>query len=262
MQQYKLLTAAMAAAVLSGASAMAQFNYQNGDLLAGFGNGGATDVIVDLGSLANFQAGTPDSWNLDSVLTSTFGSVSSSVYWAVFGVNDTTQPTYNTSVIQASPYTVWSSLPRSNPSVQNDTPNVSGNANSQHLALNQIETIVNLTSPNEANSGLIVDYAPGQEQVATSLGGFSALMNSSSDPMAGNLGETWAYNMLNTGAGTSDFYQNDPGNPLFTSATYLGDFTLDSGGTLTFNPVPEPSSWVMLGSGILTLLAIRRRQRI
>ena len=57
MKRYKVLTAAVAAAVLSGASAMAQFNYQNGDLMAAFSNGGTTDVIVNLGSIANFQQG-------------------------------------------------------------------------------------------------------------------------------------------------------------------------------------------------------------
>jgi hypothetical protein len=259
MNPNKFLTAALAVAALSGASARAQFNYQNGDLLAGFGNGGTTDVVVDLGSLANFQAGVPNSWNLSSALNATFGSVSGSVYWAVLGVNDTTQSSFNSSVTQTSPYTVWSSLARSNPNVQNGTPNVSGNANSQHLALNQIDTIVNLTSPSAA-PGSIVDYAPGVEQVSTSLGGFSSLMNPASDPLVGNLGGTWAYNMLNSGAGTSDFYQNNPGNPLFTAANYEGDFSLSSGGVLTFNPVPEPSSWAMLGGGLLALIALRRRK--
>lgn len=260
MKHHTILTAALAAAVLSGVNAMAQFNYQNGDLLVGFGNGGGTDVIVDLGSIANFQNGIANSWDLSSVLTSTFGSVNSSIYWAVFGVNDTTQSSYNASVVQTSPYSVWSSLARSNPGVQNGTPNVSGNANSQHLAANQIESIANLTSPGEANPGLIVDYAPGIEKVATSLGGYSSIMNSTSDPGAGNLAETWAYNMLNNGAGVSDLFQNDPGNPLVTPATYLGDVSLAPNGTLSFNPVPEPASCALIGSGALAVLVFRRRR--
>jgi hypothetical protein len=66
--------------------------------------------------------------------------------------------------------------------------------------------------------------------------------------------------MLNYGQGTSDFYQNDPGNPLTTSATPLGTISLSPTGVLTFNPVPEPSTWAMIGSGFLTLLALRRRK--
>jgi len=256
MKQYKILTAAMAVAVLSGVSAMAQFNYQNGDLLVGFGNAGSTDVIVDLGAISNFQQpGATASWNLSSVLNATYGSVSGSIYWAVFGANNTTQAGYNASVVQANAYTAWDSIARSTPSVQNSTPNVSGNANSQHLAVNQIATIVGYTDPNSANAGLIVDYAPGIEQVSTTLGGYTSLMNPD-----GNLGGTWSYNMLNHGAGTSDFYQSDPGNPFVASQNYLGNFTLDNTGTLTFNAVPEPSTWAMVGSGMLALLALRRRK--
>jgi hypothetical protein len=236
---------------------MAQFNYQNGDLMVAFGNGGSTDVIVNLGSISNFQNGTPNSWDLSAVLTSVFGSspVGSSLYWSVFGVNDTSTSPSDSSVTQASPYTVWSSLAESTPGQPNVDVTVSGNASSQHQAVNGVKTIANLTSPGAANPGLIVDYAPGIEEVATSLGGYSSLMNPD-----GNLGGTWSYNMLNYGVGASDFYQNDPGNPLSTPATDLGVFTMSPSGTLAFNPVPEPSTWAMIGSGFLTLLALRRRK--
>ena len=260
MKRYKVLTAAVAAAVLSGASAMAQFNYQNGDLMAAFTSGGTTEVIVNLGSIANFQQGDAYSRDLSSVLDSVFGSVNGNVYWSVFGVNDTTQSPSDPNVTQPSAYTVWGTLARSNPNVQNNTPNVSGNASSQHQTVNDIKTVANLTSPSAASPGSINDYAAGIETVATSLGGFTALMDPSSAPFGGNWAGTWGSDMLNEGAGVSDFYQNNPGNPLFTSATYLGNFSLSSAGTLAFNPVPEPSTWAMMGSGMLALLAIRRRK--
>lgn len=253
MNKRTILSGAIAAAALYAIDASAQFNYQNGDLLAGFGNGGSTDVIVDLGSLANFQAGTSHSWNLNSVLTSTFGSVSSGMYWSVFGVNDQSIP-FNSSVTQGDPNTVWVSLGRSNPNVATTAP-FTGSSGVQQLAVPDIETIGNLTNPNQASPGLIVDVSPGVELVATSLGGYTSMMTGSYN---GNFQGDWAYNVLNNGAGTSDLYQSDP---THTRATLLGNFTLGPSGDLTFNPVPEPSTWAMFGSGVLALFAIRRRNK-
>jgi hypothetical protein len=224
-------------------------------MLAAFGNGGSTDVIVDLGSISQFQQlnGGTYSWNLNSVLTSQFGSVSSSVYWSVFGVNDTSLGG-NPSVTQADPNTVWNTLARSNPSIKTVTPFDGGNSAAQQLPVGDIESVGNLTVPGKAGPGLITDYAPGIELVKTSLGGYSSMMNS---PYNGNFQGDWYYNVLNNGAGVSDLYQSDPSS----RATYLGDFSLNSSGTLTYNSVPEPSAWAMLGSGALALLALRRRRK-
>jgi hypothetical protein len=260
MKKYKILSGVMAAAVLGGASALASFNYQNGDLLAAFGDGGSTDVIVDLGAIANYQAGaTTQTFDLNAVLTSVFGSVNSGIYWSVFGVNDTSIGGSNPSVTQTDANTVWASLARSNPAVKSTTPHVSGNSASQGLVVGDIQTIANLTLPSQAGPGLITDYAAGIELVNKSLGGFTSLMSS---PYNGNFQGDLTFNTLNNGAGTSDLYQSNPGNHNTQSATYLGNYSLSAGGSLTFNPaaVPEPSTWAMVGSGALALLALRRRK--
>lgn len=261
MKKYKFLSAALAAAVLSGISAMAQFNYQNGDLIAAFGNGGSTDVIVNLGSISQFQnaGSSPLSYNLNSVLTSQFGSVSGSIYWSVFGVNDTTLGASDSSVTQTDANTMWNTLGRSNPANKTVTPFVGGNSTQQEAAVGDIETIGNLTIPGNAGPGQIVDYAAGIELVNISLGGYSPMMNS---PYSGNFQGDWTYNILNNGAGTSDLYQSNPGNHLSQRANYLGTLNLSPGGTLTFSPVPEPSTWMMIGSGTLALLALRRRNSL
>jgi hypothetical protein len=257
MKKYKILSAALATAVLSGASAMAQFNYQSGDMIAAFGNGGSTDVIVDLGSISQFQntLTAPFSYNLNSVLTSQFGSVNSSVYWAVFGVNDGGA----SGISQTDPNTVWTTLARFNPAIKSTTPHVGGNSTQQQLAVQDIGTIGNLTVPSGAGPGQIVDYAPGIELVKTSQGGFSPMMNS---PFNGDFQGDWVYNVLNNGVSLSDLYQSDPGNRNVARANYLGNFGLGSDGTLTFSPVPEPSTWAMIGSGALALLALRRRNHV
>ncbi len=259
MKKYKILTAVMAAAVMGGTSAMAQFNYQNGDMLAAFGNGatpGSKDVIVDLGSIANFQPGpATQSWDLSSYM-SQFSGLSGSVYWAVLGANNPVLGTYNHAVSQANTYTFWSTVGRSDVNVQNASPAVVGSS-AQHLAVNNIIAIGQTTSPGSASPGLITDLNPGVESVDVSAGIFSTAMN---DPYNGNLQGSIGYNVLNYGAGVSDLFKNDPRSGATTTATYLGNFTLDNTGILTFSPVPEPSTWMMIGSGAAVLLAFRRRK--
>lgn len=253
MKKNAILSGAVAAVALCAMDATAQFNYQNGDMLAAFGNGGSTDVIVNLGSISQFQQlnGGTLSYNLNAVLTSVFGSVNSGVYWSVFGVNDTSLGG-DPSVTQPDVNTVWNTLARSNPSVKTATPFDGGNSTAQQLPVGDIESIGNQTVPGNVGPGLITDYAPGIELVSVSLGGYSTMMNS---PYNGNFQGDWYYNVLNNGAGVSDLYQSGPD----ARATYLGNITLGSSGTMTFNSVPEPSAWAMLGSGTLALLALRRR---
>jgi hypothetical protein len=257
MKQNAILSGVVATMALCAMDASAQFNYHNGDLIAAFGNGGSTDVIVDLGAISNFQPANwaTYSWNLNSILTSTFGSVSSGVYWSVFGVNDTSSGGGNPNVTQGDPNTIWATLARSNPANQTHPPHPAGSSASYQLPLIFIQTIADTTSPGLASPGLIQDYAPGEELVDTSLGGFSPMMN---NPYNGDFQGTWYYNTLNHGVGVSDLYQNDPG---VSPSTYLGDFSLNSSGVLTYNPIPEPSTWAMFGSGVLALFALRRRNR-
>jgi len=255
MNKKTILMGAAAAAVLCALDASAQFNYQNGDMIAAFGSSGSTnDVIVDLGSISQYQqaGGAPITRDLSSVLNSVFGGVSGNMYWAVFGVNDGGG---NPSVVQNDPNTVWATLARSNPSSQTHAPFIApyGSGTFQ-LTLSQIQSIAGDTSPSAATGGGIQDIGSDIAIVSTAIGQFSPLMTS---PYSGNFGNEWPYNVLNNGVSVSDLYQNDS---AFAHASYLGDFSLDGNGGLTFNPVPEPSTWAMVGSGMLAFFAIRRRK--
>ncbi len=260
MKTTKILMGAIASAVLCGTSAMAQISYQNGDLLAGFRNGGTTELIVDLGSIANFQAGlTGGTYNaafagVSAAITSTFGSTAG-VYWSVFGVNDTSTSPNNGAVTQADANTVWTSLARSNPSIQTAAPHVGGNSSSQALAVGAIGSIGGIAGSTTPG---VISLSAGIATVNTTLGGYQANM---ADPFAGNLGGNWGYNIENLGAGTSDFYQSDPGNHYVNKGVDLGNFTLNSSGVFSFSSVPEPSTWAMIGTGALSLLAFRRSHR-
>jgi hypothetical protein len=254
MKKYKILYGVLAAAALCGVDATAQINYQNGDLLAGFRNGGSTEIIMDLGSISLFQqaGAAPFSFNgVSSALTGQFGSLSS-VTWSVFGVNDTSQSIFNHSVTQTDANTMWTTKARINPAIQTSAPFVGGNSSQQLLAVGDVQTIGGLTSTSTPG---VAQISLNIVSVATSLGGYSSLMG---NPYNGNLQGDWGYNIENTGPGASDLYQSDPGNPFTQKGSYRGDFVLGPSGTLTFNPVPEPSTWALLGTGLLTLLGARR----
>jgi hypothetical protein len=256
MKTKQILLGVMASAALCGTSALAQISYQNGDMLAGFRNGGNVELIVDLGSIANFQTPyyTQTYAGVSSAITSIFGSTTG-LYWSVFGANDTTTTPYNHAVSQADPNTFWNTLARSNPNLRTSAPFVAGSSSSQALAVGDVGSIGGLTSPSTPG---VTNIALNIVEVNTSLGGYSSLM---ADPNSGNLGGNWSYNIENLGAGSSDLYQSNPGNHFTQKATYLGDFTLSSGGALSFNAVPEPSTWTMLGAGVLSLLTFGRFRR-
>ena len=260
MKMNKILTAALAAAALSGSSAMAQLNYNNGDLLAGFyTTGGSSEVIVNLGSIATYQTlYATTSFNLNAVLTSTFGSAASGINWTIFGINDTSSSPYNSSVTQANANTIWASLAWLSPSQQASAPHVSGSVNSQGLVLSDINSIVNAADPNFYPASSINNYAAGIAVVSTANQGVQYYMYNNG-AFNGNIGGDLNWNSVNTGAGNSELYQSNPGSRA-GYATALGAFNLSSGGILTYDAVPEPSTWAMLGSGMLAFLAVRRRK--
>jgi hypothetical protein len=253
MKKSKILLGVMAFAAFCGMDATAQISYQNGDLLAGFRSGSSPDVIVDLGSISLYQQTGSASFNVNSnlpgALTSTLGNISG-VIWSVFGVNDTTLGSMALTG-QSDAYTVWSSKKRNNAGIQSSAPFGDANSAAQGLAAVDIEAIGGNTSPGGASPGLIVNIAPGIVSLDQSVTSYSPDMGGAFN---GNFEGNYSYSIERTGSGVMDLYEVNPDS----QGKYLGDFSLDSLGDLTFNPVPEPSTWAMLGTGLLTLIAIRR----
>jgi hypothetical protein len=251
MKHNTLVMGLVTFATLCGMNVTGQINYQNGDMVAGFRDSSSpnTDLILDLGSISLFQQTGATTFNvnanLSSALVGTFGSDLSGLSWSVFGYNGNN--------------TIYNTLARFNPGVQTLVPQVGGTINAQGLVANDIDTISGLTTP-AAWPG-IANLFNNIITVPVAAGGYTTLM--AHGLSNGDFGGDWTYNIENTGPGVSDLYQSDPKVNSFDSkpALYLGNFSLDSLGNLTFNPVPEPATWSLIGASMMTLLAVRRFRR-
>jgi hypothetical protein len=255
MKIINIIRATMATAAFYGAVASAQtYAYNPGDLLAAFRQTGSPDLIVDLGSVSQFQQPNGTSpvnlTGVSSALASTYGSLNG-LNWSVFTYVGTTSSL-------GSANTLWLSDPRSDVNIQTAAPR-SASFNSQGYVIGEMSAIVDVTKLGFAT--IIADQA-----VQLSSG-----LNEGGDPISYTVGvgtygdfngtlrgsvENYTGASFVSGSSVSDLYQQNPGTANL--GTYLGDFSLESSGSFTFNPVPEPSTWAMLGAGMMTLFAIRR----
>jgi hypothetical protein len=261
MKPYKLavLSAAVAGS-LWNLNASAQFT--TGDLILGFRTpGAANDMVVDIGTSGNLVSlATPTgsyaiSGNFYSGTQFTASSLNfNNLYFSVFG--------------NTLGNTLWVTA---NSTLQEHT------AGNQSIAAGQFGAIASGAldaggnyPANSANSSTVVIVPSG-----FSIGGGTDLSYTKGvlDPntSADNFSYFPVVNEANTSAGfssgTSPIYMNlyelDPySNNNGPAGTQLGYFELDPNGSMSFNlgiaPVPEPGTWAMFGSGLLTLIAIRR----
>ena len=263
MKTTSIIKTAVAAAVLYGTAASADtFTYHNGDLLVAFRKPGSSyDLIVDLGSASLYQQAKWDGgvpFNIAGVnstlLDSVFGNMDG-IYWSVFGYVNTSGSSLGAK------NTIWVTDPRSDRTMQND-PNPSSSFNGQGLVISKM--------------GAIVDGFASGTVLADQIIEVSNALNIGGDPVSYTIGVgtysdfrgTWAPGVENLtpsdfASGStplgSDLFQQTPG--VANVGTYLGDFELSNDGILSYNPVPEPSTWAMFGSGMLMLVSgLRRKQ--
>jgi len=70
------------------------------------------------------------------------------------------------------------------------------------------------------------------------------------------------YRILNSAPSEADLSAGlSPGNAVVGTGQYIGSFTLDSSGNLRIDAVPEPSTYALVGLGLMAFLLFRRRQR-
>lgn len=252
-----ILASVLVAAALGELAAGAQtFTYHPGDLLAAFRKTGSPDLIIDLGSISNYQVPYQNStFNLGTDLTTTFGG-SGGIYWSVFAFDG--NGTY------APVNTLFMSDPRANVNLQN-TPPTTGTFSQQNLVTGQLGAIADALS---ATYGTIIDNQVIQlpSGLGATSGGdpasYTTALGSSLD-FNGTYGQNFENLSSASAATVSDLFQENP-SPLHNpgSGAFLGAFTLSADGTsISFSAVPEPSTWAMIGTGLVSLVAFRRLAR-
>jgi hypothetical protein len=247
----KLKNLAIVSAALAGSlwnlAASAQFTYNPGDLFVGFRTaGGSTDLLVDIGAPGAINTSAING----ALLNSVFGGLDG-IYWSVFGYQTPQNNLFTTSA-------------RSDITQQTD-PTSSSGFNGQGIVIGHMRGILNgAVASGTALSSSVVEISSSLNQgVNTSYSvGVVTLLGANH---AGDFRGSWSPVENFTGSGfagggmpsVSDLYFNAPGNPLTTIGAYQGDFSLGTDGSLTF-VVPEPGTGLMLGAGVLVLLAVRR----
>jgi hypothetical protein len=237
------LVAAIGLANIPAAHAAA---YTSGDLLIGFTSTSGNDLIYDLGSASSLYNG--ETWSgLTSLLladvnnASGFGASATlgNLYWGVIGngPNSGTPRTFYTT-------TIVGQIPSS----------VTGNS-----AFGKLNTAATALAGNGPGGALTVGQSA---TMAASVSGNSSWISWNTETLNGALTTDYinAYENPNVlGVTSSDFSTglNDGSTPTLT-----GQFTLGSDGSLTFNAVPEPSTYSLLaGAGILAVILRARRNR-
>jgi hypothetical protein len=253
IKKLAVLSAAVAA-LLGNTAAHAQFNYNQGDLLLGFRSTSAShDLVVDIGSASLYKT------TLSPIVISGNYYTSSQLSDAGLGLNSLFFSVFGDS----SGHDLWATSPSGNPWTAQ-------NVFAQGPTSGKMEAIANgALDASLVNSG--PDWTASASVVTNNYNSFggSDIAYTVGIGANGDFGGAFLGNIetLTGGAFTSgstsqimDLYELDVSNAGH-AGQLLGDFQLDTNGTLTFNPVPEPGAWSMLGVGALMFAATRKFRR-
>lgn len=264
----KRLTPLMGAAGLALASLAANaqvFQYNDGDLVLDFSRSGSSDLEVDIGNISQYTGLAPgntltvNGYSINNQLLATFGNLNG-IQFGVIGTQNSSGADYL-------------SLRRTDPNTQNAAPNdfTFSKASTVSSDINGIignGTARGILPWSQGNPADAVANTATAVIIPTTgvqaVNSFSSIYNGtgglkSALPTPGVLNTTAANFSSTPGAvAVSDLFEY-VGAGSSASATFLGDFTLGTDGSLTFTPVPEPSSvGLFAGLGVM-VLAFRHR---
>lgn len=259
----KILLALAAVALFTPAVHAQTITTSLDDLVLGFYStapGQTSDLEVDLGSISNFYNAT-GSFALPALslqdLVDTFGanwSTSTNLFW---GAVSTTGRNVGTADGHAPVGTLWATVPDGAFALNE------GSVFAQKAASPNIEALITVgaagsldgatSTTNSGFAAVIPNALPGswtaqdQKILGTSFSYFNPTVdNTANIPVAGQV--------------VSDLYELQPTNAPNVAGTLLGELVLTQGG-LSFEAVPEPSTWVLVGFGLGLMTMLRRPKR-
>ena len=246
-------------ALLTGHSALATLPiYNAGEIFLGFRTAaGGNDYLVNIGNVAQFASLNPGesitvntggNIALDLSSNTGFGSdwfTAGDVLWGVYGGNwDDSTGTNNV---------LYATKVRLTPEVQSSPWTRRGDT-AQSLSVGDLKALAQYYT----NSGdPTANSTKGTFQSASNASSWAGYTSKSSDFRLGSSLEGAVGSVL-------DFYQIDPATSGGQTGTFLGTFTINSGGTVTFTaptPVPEASTYGVVVAAALGLLVLARRRK-
>jgi hypothetical protein len=260
MKLNSILSSALLASVgmaMITTTAHASISAKDDDLILSFrataGTGDTVNVEYDLGNVDSLTSSF--SLNLAPDLSTQFGTPGTNstwnsntdLLWSVVGTSYNA-PTGSNAQFNLYFTTVTGGTPDAPQSVGNQTP-VSG-------TLNNLTTYLNRKTVTTQNgNGIVVTGASG---VTNSY--YNLVTNDGSTVSSFSYFNTSVENGVNTAGGpvTANLYEDVPGA---NSPEELGTFSLSSAGELTYQAIPEPSTYLLMGMGTLALMFWARRRK-
>ena len=227
-------------------------DWVTGDLIIGFrasgGTGSATSYLINIGQRTNYTAATPafalSLGNIGADLEATYGATwfdRTDLLWSVFGTTESVAPTLYASRARASLGTQSSPWPSESSATLRTTTKTE--ITSVTTAFNQLDATANSSrAAFQANSGNAGSYNwQVTANTGTDFGGVSQWTNIEG-----------AFGASSTKA--LDYYS------IAATTTYRGVFSIANTGQVSFNAVPEPSTYALLAiTGTIFMVFIRRR---